>query len=609
MNKFGNPLEEDFQTVREVIEEMIKESPALVAARLQCNYSSFRCSADLYITNELEASNTDKPSEPKRDKETRKLLTHLRTTDPRDDKERIEKAKGGLLKDSYRWILENPDFEQWRDGQQSRLLWIKGDPGKGKTMLLCGIINELKMSIAKTDLLSYFFCQATDLRINNAAAVLRGLLYLLVDQQPSLISHIRKKHDHAGKALFEDANTWVALSEIFTNILQDPSLNSTYLVVDALDECITDLPELLEFIVQKSSISHHVKWIVSSRNWPSIEKHLDAAAQRVRLCLELNEKSISGAVATYIQLKVDWLAKRNRYTTSTRDAVQRYLLLNANGTFLWVALVCQEMSNVSGWTAKQEWTAFPPGLNSLYRRMMDQITDLKNADLCKRILAIISTVYRPITLDELTAFVDMPDGVTSDSKALFEIIGLCGSFLTLQGRTISFVHQSAKDFLLAKASSKIFPSGKEETHHDIFLRSLKVMSGTLRRDIYELGALGYPIELVKRPDPDPLVALRYSIIYWVDHLYNWNSNSVANLEINSEDKGAIKNFIRKKYLYWLEALSLCKSMSEGVLAIAKLNALVQATIKSDSIVDRGIDSRDQGAIKDFKKKKKLPLPA
>ena len=70
----------------------------------------------------------------------------LRATDPRDDKARIEQTKGGLLKDSYRWILRNADFQRWRHGddQQSRLLWIKGDPGKGKTMLLCGIIDELK---------------------------------------------------------------------------------------------------------------------------------------------------------------------------------------------------------------------------------------------------------------------------------------------------------------------------------------------------------------------------------------------------------------------------------------------------------------------------------
>src|SRR2546421_3787319 len=115
-------------------------------------------------------------------------------------------------------------------------------------MLLCGIVNELKKLMAKMDLLSYFFCQATDLRINNATAVLRGLVYLLVDQQPSLIRHIRKKYDQAGKTLFEDANAWVALSEIFINILQDPSLNSTCLIIDALDECVADLPRLLDFV-------------------------------------------------------------------------------------------------------------------------------------------------------------------------------------------------------------------------------------------------------------------------------------------------------------------------------------------------------------------------
>ena len=171
-------------------------------------------------------------------KEDKECIQNLRLTDPRDDKKRIEETKGGLLEDSYRWILENSDYQQWHNDQQRRLLWVKGDPGKGKTMLLCGIVNELEKSMAETGLLSYFFCQATDSRINNAMAVLRGLVYLLIDQQPWLISHMRKKYNHAGKALFEDANAWVALSEIFTNILQDPSLKSTYLVIDALDECV-----------------------------------------------------------------------------------------------------------------------------------------------------------------------------------------------------------------------------------------------------------------------------------------------------------------------------------------------------------------------------------
>lgn len=36
----------------------------------------------------------------------------LHLTDPRKDKVRIEESKGGLLVDSYHWILEHRDFKQ-----------------------------------------------------------------------------------------------------------------------------------------------------------------------------------------------------------------------------------------------------------------------------------------------------------------------------------------------------------------------------------------------------------------------------------------------------------------------------------------------------------------
>ena len=79
---------------------------------------------------------------------------------------------------------------------------------------------------------------------------------------------------------------------------------------------------------------------------------------------------------------------------------------------------------------------FPPRLNALYGRIINQIRSSKRAELCKRILAVISTVYQHITLDELASFVDMP----GDYEDLAGIIGLCSSFLTLRERTILFVH-------------------------------------------------------------------------------------------------------------------------------------------------------------------------
>ena len=125
-------------------------------------------------------------------------------TDPRKDKKRIEKNNGGLLADSYRWVFDNTTFQQWQQDKCSRLLWVKGDPGKGKTMLLCGIIDELHRSLPQTASLAYFFCQAADSRINSTAAVLQGLLYMLVKQQLSLVSHVRTEQDDAGEKLFKD---------------------------------------------------------------------------------------------------------------------------------------------------------------------------------------------------------------------------------------------------------------------------------------------------------------------------------------------------------------------------------------------------------------------
>jgi NACHT domain len=126
-------------------------------------------------------------------------------------------------------------------------------------MLLCGIINDLMKSTSHTANVSFFFCQATDARINNSLAVLHGLIYLLVKQQLSLVSHIRESYDVSGKQLFNGVNAWVVLSRIFTNILADPQLRSTYLIIDVLDECTADLSLLLKLVVQKSSAHSRVK--------------------------------------------------------------------------------------------------------------------------------------------------------------------------------------------------------------------------------------------------------------------------------------------------------------------------------------------------------------
>jgi hypothetical protein len=340
------------------------------------------------------------------------------------------------------------------------------------------------------------------------------------------------------------------------------------MVIDALDECVTDLPRLLEFITTQSSVSSRVKWIVSSRNWTDIEEKLGCSGYR--LSLELNAEAISGAVQAFIKQKVSQLSLQKKYDSQVQHAVFQHLTSNANDTFLWVALVCQNLGKTAKRHVLKKLSAFPPGLNSLYERMRQHISNSDDAELCRRILATTALVYRPITLKELATLVEDLEE-TTDLESMQEIIGLCGSFLTLRQGTVYFIHQSAQDFLLKEAIEEVFPSGKGHIHSTIFTRSLEVLSTALYRDMYGLKEPGYLIENIDKPTPDPLGTSRYSCVHLIDHL---NESSPETRVFALSNGGSVNSFLETKYLYWLEALSLCKSMSKGVVSMAKLQSLV-----------------------------------
>jgi hypothetical protein len=504
-----------------------------------------------------------------------KCFQDLCPSNSRHDKKRVEETKGGLLAGAYRWVLDNNTFQQWQQEPESRLLWVKGDPCKGKTMLLCGVIDELQDLTSKLTPFSYFFCQVTDSRINGATAVLRGLLYMIVDQQPSLAVHVRKKHDRAGGSLFNDANAWVALTEIFATVLQDTGLRTTYLILDALDECTTNRLELLRFIAEQSSASSRIKWIVSNRNWPAIEEQLERAEHKTRLSLELNTESVAAAVDVFIQQKVDQLVQEKQYKEELQHAVLRHLKSNANDTFLWVALVCQDLKATPKWNVRKKLAQLPPGLDSLYKRMLQQMTEPDSADVCLQILAVAAVLHRPVTVAELVVLSRQLADFIDDLESVRDIVSLCGSFLALRDDTVYFVHQSAKDFLVMVASKDVFLDGAHCVHQDIFAKSLTILHKTLHRYVYNLRAPRYPIGDVRPPLPDPLTVSRYPCVYWIDHFCDSKHNSPADSATNQEDTRTIAAFLRQKYLYWLEALSLCSSMARGIVSITRLWHLVQ----------------------------------
>ncbi|KAJ3467764.1 hypothetical protein MRS44_005328 [Fusarium solani] len=495
--------------------------------------------------------------------EDNKCMIDLRGTDPRRDKDRIEELKGGLLAKPCDWVFADACFAQWRNPQSNRLLWIKADSGKGKTMLLCSIINWLQTNEEAT--LAYFFCQKSDENLSSSAAVLRGLVYMLAREHGTVRELVQDEYKNAGRSLFWDHNAWYALKEILSKALHQEGLGDIVIIVDALDECMIGIHQLLNLVAKFSSETPRVKWIVSSRNESDIEQHFDEFMEDPILRIELGASSEAASFRTYLQSKVDELAEAQCYDKDTKMAVKLHLERNANANLHWVTLACQTLERAGMDQAIDTVHQFPPGLDNLYLHLLRQVPESFGNTSCLKVLSFAAVVSRPVSLAEFSCLAGIEENETA------QVVGICHAFLTLQHETIYFIHQSAKDFLLSPSA----PIKVEPTHREIIERSLQAMTSTLERDIYKLQRPGVSIEEFDVPQPDPLAAVRYSCIFWTDHLISLASENREAISDLIADGGPVDLFLRQSFLNWVEALSLLNSFPSGVRSIARLSSLLE----------------------------------
>ena len=535
------------------------------------------------ISPDLQATIRSVAAEVKFDENDKQCLRDLRLTDPRLDKERIEASKDPLLEGSCSWVLEDPAFVDWWTHDDSRLLWIHGDPGKGKTMMMMALISEVSKRLNErpgSNVLAYFFCQNTSHDLDTTVSLLRGLIYFLVDQEKNLVRHIRKMYDGAGRQLFEGPNAMYALRAILSDILKDQGLRKVCLMVDALDECDTKVHELLDWIIREDSeLSPKIKWLTTSRNVPTFTERLGRNHQ-LHTSLELNSQHVARAVASFIDYKVKELADLKSYASELQILVRKSLREKAEDTFLWVALVCKELVDVRRGRVKSWLEKTPAGLVPLYERMLDQVLDQKDKndiELSRRILCSVTLAKRPLRLKEIAVFANISDdeghNEGDDERYVEELVGLCGSFLTVREETVFWVHQSAKDYLSDGKKKDIFPLGQEHEHAKTACLCLSIMSTTLRKDICNLQAPGFRLRDVKENSIRDHIPfhVQCACLYWVDHLQQAGSTKQETLTLSEDCQVLV--FFETHFLHWLEALILMSKLNEAVLAINSLRSI------------------------------------
>jgi hypothetical protein len=250
--------------------------------------------------------------------------------------------------------------------------------------------------------------------------------------------------------------------------------------------------------------------------------------------------------------------------------------MRAENTFLWVWFVFKELGKtnkfgkllLNGKDALGKIKEFPLGLSNLYGRIMDMIDggQVGYPQYCKNVLAAATIALRPLTLSELAILADLPLDMPQT------IVEDCGSFLTTKEETVYLIHQSAKDYLEENFTSRLQPAGIGQGHADIGRRSIGAMRSLLKRNMCNLS-FGFKSENMRPPDLDLLVPIRYSCVFWADHLCFRNGES-PECKRELTDDGAIWSFFKKHFLHWLEAVSLLGSLSEGIAAISKLHTLL-----------------------------------
>jgi ankyrin repeat protein len=373
-------------------------------------------------------------------------------TEPQVDRESLISTKGTRADGTCEWIIQNESYRSWLHGG-TRLLWVSGGPGKGKTMLSIFLTEERRLTQKAEDAeLVFFFCSHQDEKRNTAIAVLRGLLYQIVGKRRNLVKHVLlyfETPEKAQQTLSSLETLWI----IFRRLVQDVDLGTMFCVLDGLDECDQDtlrllVPKIIDIFSPENSDSatKAFKMVIVSRDIPGLH-----GCRQVKLDPD-NDTQVASDIERFISARVGKLSSIEGFNDEFCVTVQKTLLERSEGTFLWAGFVINELDQKKTCTEVVETLeSLPRGLPAVYSRMLLQI-ESRHRRTSSIILRWVAMAFRPLTLQELAAAIGTgsPFSVITIEQAIRDKIALCEPFLKVQEQRVGLVHQSARDYLLRK---------------------------------------------------------------------------------------------------------------------------------------------------------------
>lgn len=376
------------------------------------------------------------------------VLDALLLTRPEVDRKSLIALKGRRVDGTCEWLIQHPHYQEWLTDENHPLLWISGGPGKGKTMLAIYITEVLQSVVdAGDNVLLYYFCSNRDKNRNTALTIMRGILHQWISLHPQLAKFVKSSFDGAETTKYT-ISSFVSLWRVFLTLLQQSTSSQIVCVLDGLDECEKEsLKQLLDafnnhLLKSGEKGGSRLKLVILSRPQPAVLE--SKLGQYRQIQLDASGTQVSHDVERYIFAKVAELASEQDLSEDMVVQVQETLLAGADGTFLWVGFVANELQGASWGKIDEVLSHVPKGLGGIYQRLLQQIG---NKEALVPILPWVVLAARPLTLEELTVAAGVkPESTVPAIQVTRNRLRLGGLLVKIEGDVVNLVHESAKEF-------------------------------------------------------------------------------------------------------------------------------------------------------------------
>nr|RBQ97257.1 hypothetical protein FVER53263_06745 [Fusarium verticillioides] len=299
----------------------------------------------------------------KRQSETREIIRWLERTNP-SSLHNLAFSKHEPL--TTAWVTNSSQWKDWVSLEsETRLMWIYGLPGAGKTVLASYVIKELEKLCepANGSVCSYYYCHYSHNQ-DETVPFLSWVIGQVCRQINWIPPKLKRLHDRGCEPTSAD------LEQVLEIILQ--KLDSLYIVIDAVDES-TPREELLS-LIETMTVDERfekIRILATSRQYFDIEQSLGEISETISMSNTMVDADIRRFV--HARLRSSHRLKRwhDRF-----DEIEDILAAMAQGMFRWAECQIQAIERLRDQSKlPQLLSNLPKDLSETYVRIFEAIPE------------------------------------------------------------------------------------------------------------------------------------------------------------------------------------------------------------------------------------------